>query len=407
MKNIPLLLASAAVLLGCAPKDQSLIATHSPLSVAMCRSEMARYPQAVKLDHLSSPRWTYTLGLETRAMVDVAERYDCPDILSYAMAYPDTMVTAEGDILTYNIAKYNLDMICSGRMLFEALDRTGEERYRRAAALLYRQLKEQPRTKEGGFWHKQIYTQQMWLDGLFMAEPFYAEYVGRFGGEGNEESIDRDSCYQDIVRQFVVVADNTYDPATHLYRHAWDSTHQMFWCDPETGQSPHAWGRAMGWYAMAIVETLDYLPVETVGRDQLIQILRGIYAELPRYADPETGMWYQVLDSPTREGNYQESTCSAMFTYAALKGVRMGYLDSSLGDWSRKCYEQFVDRFMRLDPDGTITMTDCCAVAGLGGDSKRSGTFDYYISEPIVENDPKGVGAFILASLEYENCNRH
>ena len=241
----------------------------------------------------------------------------------------------------------------------------------------------------------------MWLDGLYMAQPFYAKYTSLY-----EEPAKRDSVYKDIVNHFLVVAKHTYDPATGLYRHAWDESHQMFWCDSITGQSQHAWGRAMGWYLMAIVETLDYIPEKTQGRHELITILRDAVNILPVFSDKKTGMWYQVLDSPEREGNYQESTCSAMFTYTLLKGVRKGYLDSSLEKYAEKTYRNFIKTFVREEKDGTISITDCCAVAGLGGKGMRSGSFDYYIGEAVTENDPKGIGPFIWASLEMEKKNK-
>ena len=211
----------------------------------------------------------------------------------------------------------------------------------------------------------------MWLDGLYMAEPFYAEYVMRYLAD--REDVSCASYCEDIVRQFTTVAHHTYDPETGLYRHAYDDSRAMFWCDSITGQSAHAWCRAMGWYAMAIVETLQYLGVNETTQP-MVDILRHIYGVLPKYADPATGMWYQVLDQPGREGNYLESTGSAMFVYAQLKGVRLGYLPASMQEEALHRYEQFVERFVRENPDGTISLTDCCAVAGLGGKQMRSGT---------------------------------
>ena len=179
----------------------------------------------------------------------------------------------------------------------------------------------------------------------------------------------------------------------------------MFWCDKATGQSAHAWGRAMGWYAMAIVETLQYLGVDN-STQPMVEILNHIYTVLPKYADPATGMWYQVLDQPGREGNYLESTGSVMFVYAMLKGVRLGYLPAEMEPEARRLYEKFVERFVKENPDGTISLTDCCAVAGLGGKQMRSGTFEYYISEPVIDNDCKGVGPFIWASMEYDRLKK-
>lgn len=380
----------------------AVVAQQKPYSVRMAESEMARHPDAATLDGVSAPKWNYTTGLELLAVADAAERYDISSLADYALSWADLMVADDGTITTYKLSNHNLDHLCPGRLLFRALDVTGNGKYRKALATLREQIASQPRTAEGGFWHKKIYPDQMWLDGLYMAEPFYAEYVKRFGGR---EGADRKTFYKDIVHQFILVGERTFDPSTGLYRHAWDSSKKMFWADSSTGQSAHAWGRALGWYAMAIVETLDYLPVDTEGRDEMIAILRRIVETLPRYADAATGMWYQVIDSPQREGNYLEATCSAMFTYTMLKAVRKGYIDHSYRRTAAETYEKFVRRFVRENPDGTISITDCCSVAGLGGKENRSGTFEYYISEPVIENDCKGVGPFIWASLEYEALN--
>ncbi|MDE6070161.1 MAG: glycoside hydrolase family 88 protein, partial [Alistipes sp.] len=240
---------------------------------------------------------------------------------------------------------------------------------------------------------------QMWIRDRYMAEPFYAEYIVR-KMSGSERF---DELKADVVRQFTTVADHTYDPATGLYRHACDVAREQFWCDKTTGQTPHAWGRAMGWYVMAIVETLQYLGVDETTQP-MVDMLRHIYEVLPAFADPATGMWYQVLDQPGREGNYLEATGSIMFVYAMLKGVRLGYLPADLKPEAMRLYERFVERFVRENGDGTVSIVDCCAVAGLGGKDRRDGSFDYYISEPIIDNDCKGVGPFVWASMEYDRA---
>ena len=369
-----------------------------PLSMRMVESEMSRIPDAITMDNVAKPKWNYTTGLELLAIMDAGERYQMDSYTQYALSWLDRMVEPSGEaILTYKLSNYNLDHICPGRLLYRAYDLTAEERYRTAMGLMWRQLQEQPRTPEGGYWHKKAYPNQMWLDGLYMAEPFKAEYLRRYATK--EEAL---HGWEDIVRQFVLVAERTYDPATGLFRHAWDSSKQMFWCDPTTGQSQHAWLRAMGWYTVALVEVLDYMPAKTAGREKLIGLLNHIYTTIDRIADPESGMWYQVMDCPTREGNYEESTGSIMLTYAMLKASRQGYLPREYRKKGAQLYEKFVERFMRENPDGTISMIDCCAVGGLGGKQNRMGDFAYYLSEPIIENDCKGVGPFIWASMEYE-----
>ncbi|MBQ6879719.1 MAG: glycoside hydrolase family 88 protein [Bacteroidales bacterium] len=371
-----------------------------PYSVKMIRSEMKRNPDATYLDGRNGERkWNYTTGLELKSFLSAAERYDLPEVVAYVKAWADTMATEKGEVYKYKKSNYNVDHICPARIYFDLHDMYGDQdkRYRRVTRMIREQIDDQPRTKSGEFWHKQIYPHQVWLDGFYMALPFYAEYTKRYAPKEQ-----KDSLFADIVHQFVAGAENTLDENTGLFRHAWDESRSMFWCDPETGLSEHAWGRANGWYAVALVEVLDYLPKEHPGRQALIDQLNYFLEVLPKWADKETGMWYQVLDCPDREGNYQEATCSIMFTYAFLKGLRMGYIDDSHKDYIMGLYPKFIDRFIRENSDGTISMTDCCSVGGLGGKQMRKGDFAYYLSEPIIENDCKGVGPFIWASLEWE-----
>ena len=374
-----------------------------PYSVRMIKSEMQRNPDATYLDGRNGVRkWNYTTGLELKSFMDAADRYDLPEVVAYVKEWADTMATEKGKVFGYKKSNYNVDHICPARIYFDLHDMYGDQdkRYRRVTRMIREQIDSQPRTKSGEFWHKQIYPNQVWLDGFYMALPFYAEYTRRYAPKEQ-----RDSLFADIVHQFVAGAENTYDPATGLFRHAWDESKSMFWCDPQTGLSAHAWGRATGWYAIALVEVLDYLPEDHPGYKTLIGQLNYFLEVLPKWADPKTGMWYQVLDSPERKGNYQEATCSIMFTYAFLKGLRNGYIDDSHADYIKGLYQKFIDRFIKENPDGTISMTDCCAVGGLGGKQMRKGDFDYYLSEPIIDNDCKGVGPFIWASLEWEAMN--
>ena len=388
MKKTVLLLALCG-LAACAPKPQQ-----EPLSVRMVRSEIRRAPQATFLDGQEGGyKWNYTTGLELRSFLDVSRAYDIPEFDAYVRAWYDGILDENGNIGgKYDREKFNLDHICPARTLITLNQSTPDPRYAAAVETARGQLREQPRTQAGAFWHKKVYPGQVWLDGLYMAEPFYAAYAS-----ANHE----DSAFDDIALQFRVAAEKTFDPATGLWRHAWDETKSMFWADPVTGQSAHAWGRALGWYTMALTEVLPFFPEDHPGKPELQGILEQILATLPKYADPATGMWYQVLDCPGREGNYLESTCSAMFTYAYLKAARMGWAVPESVD-PRALYDSLVKTFIREDADGTLNLTQCCAVAGLGGKENRSGTFDYYIHEKIIENDPKGVGPFIWASLEYE-----
>ena len=369
----------------------------APLSLRVAESEMARNPEASYIDGLEGKlKWNYTTGLELKAILDVfchSEQSE-ESLFNYVDAWYDAIIDSTGTIYKYKKSNYSQDHICPGRTLFGLYDLTGKEKYRVAMDTLYSQLLSQPRTPEGGFWHKQVYPQQMWLDGLYMAEPFYAEYTARYV----TDSLQRAANYADIVHQFTLIYDQTLDPETGLLRHAWDSSHQMFWCHPETGQSDHAWGRAMGWYCMALVEVAEILP-DGEGKDSLVNILNTLYNVLPLYADAETGMWFQVLDQPYREGNYLEATCSAMFTYAWLKGCRLGFLGNREG--AVQSYESLIKTFV-TEEDGLVNLNRCCEVAGLGGKENRRGDYDYYINEKVRSNDPKGIGPLIWAALEYE-----
>lgn len=390
MKRIITVAAAIIALTACATK--------APMSELMVRSQMSRCPEASYLDYAQGKlKWSYTPGLELRAFLDVYERYGGQEIYDYVEAWYDAIVNEDGSIKTYSVDKYNVDLICPGKSLFYFYDKTGKEKYRKAIELIKSQIDSHPRTSEGAFWHKLIYPHQLWLDGVYMATPFYAEYASRYlQGEAQAKA------YEEIVNEFVVAAKNTFDPLTKLYRHAWDESRSMFWCDPLTGQSQHCWGRALGWYTMAIVDVLDYLPKDFEARNALIKILNDICAELPKWAEPNSGVWYQVLDQPGREGNYLEATCSSMFSFAYLKGVRLGYLDKKLLSYAKKLYNNVVAEFISTDENGYISLEKCCSVGGLGGSNNRMGDFDYYLSEPIRPNDSKGVGPFIWASLEME-----
>lgn len=377
------------------------------LSEDVVRSEMARNPEASFIDGLQGKlKWNYTTGLELQAMLEADKGsegigpYELTSeplsaVVSYVDAWYDAIIDSTGRIgVNYKKSNYSLDHICPGRTLFTLYDLTGKEKYRHAMDSLFAQLREQPRTKEGGFWHKKIYPDQMWLDGLYMAQPFYAEYTARYAPDSLKQE-----CFADIQKQFELSWAGCYDPSTRLLRHAWDSSRSMFWCDPATGQSAHAWGRACGWYAMALVETIPWLPRPEV----LTGMLNNLMHTVMDYADPETGMWYQVLDRPGQEGNYVESTASAMFTYALLKGIRNGWIKDIPMETAREKYRALLRTFVSYDAStGLVNLERCCEVAGLGGKENRSGTYEYYINEKIRSNDPKGIGPLVWAALEYE-----
>lgn len=390
MKKIFLAILALSALISCDKK--------TAMSVQMVDSQMSRCPEATYLDYAEGRlKWSYTPGLELKAFLDVYETYGNQAIYDYVFDWYDQIVNEDGTIKTYSVEKYNVDLICPGRSLFYFYDKTGDEKFRKAIELLKSQLDAHPRTEAGAFWHKLIYPHQVWLDGVYMASPFYTEYAVRYL-EGEEQT----KVFDEVITEFEVAAKYTFDPETKLYRHAWDESKSMFWCNPETGQSQHCWGRALGWYVIAAVDVLDYLPEDYAGREKLISLLQTILAELPKWADKESGVWYQVLDQPGREGNYLEATCSAMFSYAYLKSVRLGYIDESYSQYALDLYQDVVDTFISTDDQGRISLEQCCSVGGLGGSNNRMGDYAYYLSEPVRPNDSKGVGPFIWASLEIE-----
>ena len=337
--------------------------------------------------------WNYIDGCMILAMIETWKITGEKKYLDFAEAYIDHRVQEDGTIKGYNPEDYNIDNVNAGKTLFLLYDITGKEKYRKAIDVIYGQLKGQPRTSEGNFWHKKIYPNQVWLDGIYMGAPFYAEYAFR-----NNQVDD----YADVINQFLMAARHTYDPKNDVYRHACDVSRKERWADPVTGQSKHSWGRAMGWYAMAFVDALDFIPKHEAGRDSMLVIFNKIASQIKRLQDSKTGLWYQVLDKSGAPGNYLESSCSTMFVYSLFKGVRKGYIDKSYLEVAVKGYKGILDNFIEVDKNGVVSITKACAVAGLGGKVYRSGDYDYYINETIRNNDPKAVGPFILASLEWE-----
>ena len=279
-------------------------------------------------------------------------------------------------------------------MFFE----THDERYKRAIFKLRNQLYKHPRTSENALWHKKIYTNQVWLDGIYMAMPFYAQFVRTFDNKRN---------YNDITRQFLLCKKNMRDEKTGLYYHAWDESHKEFWCDPKTGLSKNFWGRAMGWLSMALIDVIDIIPKDNKDYKELSEMLKDILDSVINVQDEKSGCWYQVLDKGYKTGNYIEASCSCMFLYAIAKSLRLGLISGEkYTEAMEKAYNGIIDEFVLITDNGFINLNKNCAVSGLGNKAKRDGSFAYYISEPIICNDLKGVGAFILAMNEYEYLKR-
>ncbi len=365
-------------------------------STKMAQTVLQRNADYWSLDFSDKPKWTYTYGLVFKAMWDVWKINQDPALLAYIEGYYDTLINDDGAIQTYDIKQYNIDMIKPGSVLLELYNLTKKEKYRQAIITLRQQMKNHPRTSEGGFWHKKRYPHQMWLDGLYMGSPFLAHYASQF----NEPAL-----YDDVANQIILMNKHARDSKTGLLYHAWDESHEQKWSNPDTGQSPHFWGRAMGWYAMAIVDVLDDLPTDHPKRGDIINILKQMSNALARYQDTETGLWYQVLDQGARKGNYLESTASCMFVYAIAKAVRKGYLDNNFIKVARKGYDGILKSLVTVDARGWVDIHNCCSVAGLGGNPYRDGSYEYYVGEPIRDNDPKAIGPFILTCLEFERLD--
>lgn len=370
-------------------------------------SEKKRVPHSYLLDFSSKPKWSYVMGIEMEGMLDTYEHYKEGNnaILDYLKEYPAKMIDEKGNITGYKYEDFNLDNVRTAKFILRMHNLFPTKGTEKALKTLFKQLQNQPRTKEGVYWHKAIYANQVWLDGIFMGLPFYCNYAVQTMKPKKAEKY-----LNDAVDQMVKTDYRTYDEKTQLWKHAWDETHQQFWANKEDGKSQHCWARALGWYVMAMTECLDAMPENYARRQEVIDLLNKAMKSVVKYQDKKTGVWYDVLDVKS-DKNYLESTASSMFAYVLLKGYRKGYLSEEYLKAGVKAYNGILKQFIKVNADKTISLTRCCAVSGLGPgpgpyvkkpNYKRDGSFEYYMSEPIRDNDAKGVGPFIWASLEME-----
>ncbi|CAA9196520.1 glycoside hydrolase family 88/105 protein [Flavobacterium collinsii] len=373
-----------------ASKKEIVIGKDLKWSDKMTLTLMKRHPESYMIDDSKTPKWDYVHGLVLHAIGELYKKNPDPRYAAYVKSYVDALVQNDGTIKTYELDKYNIDLIVPGRLLFPTYVTTKEEKYLKALQLLRKQLAEQPRTTSGGFWHKQIYPNQMWLDGLYMGEPFYAQYTVTFEGGKNLD---------DVAKQFELIQLHATDPKTGLLYHGWDESKQMPWANKENGTSPNFWSRALGWYAMALVDALDYFPKNHPKQKELIKYLNSVSAALAKYQD-KSGLWYQVTDKGGAEGNYLEASGSSMFAYAFAKGANKGYLPAKYKNLANKAFDGLTRQLIKVDADGGITLTQACQVAGLGGNPYRDGSYTYYVNEKKKDNDPKATGPFILAAVE-------
>ncbi|HEV2326821.1 MAG TPA: glycoside hydrolase family 88 protein [Terracidiphilus sp.] len=375
---------------GSAPQPRS---TRQPCSQRMAASAIARWPDGRFAPAGARWVWNYELGTFLEGIDAVWAQTEDPRFFAYIKKSVDQFVRPDGSIATYVPQEHQLDSILLGRQLILLYRVTHDARYSKAAAFLYGQLQQQPRNPDGGFWHKQIYPSQMWLDGLYMAEPFYAEYAATFS---------HPEAFRDITRQFQLMYEHGRDPKTGLLYHGWDQSKQQHWANSATGDSSQFWARGMGWYMMALVDTIPNYPRNDPGRQKLIEQLRRLAPAIARVQDPKSGLWWEVLNQGGEKGNYLEASASCMFVYALVRGVRLGYLPSAYLNNARHGYAGILSYFVQTAPGGEVTLTGTVKSAGLGGRPYRSGTYAYYVGEKTATNDPKGIGAFLLASSEME-----
>ncbi len=336
--------------------------------------------------------WSYDLGVILKGFEGLWKNTGDANYFNYIQKMMDTYISEDGNIRVYKKDEYNIDYVNNGKLLLLLYRVTGKEKYWKAASTLRDQLRTHPRTSEGGFWHKKIYPNQMWLDGLYMGEPFYAEY---------SMLAHDDTAFNDIANQFIWMEKHARDPKTGLMYHAWDESKKERWSNPATGVSPHFWARAMGWYSDAIVDALDYFPKDHPKRKELIAILNRVVIAVEKVQDSKTGLWFDILDLPKRKGNYVEASASCQFVYAIAKGIRLGYLPADKIGIAKKGYDGILKEFIKVEA-GRTNLHGTVKVSGLGGKTYRDGSFEYYMSEPVIVNDPKGMGAFMLAANEME-----
>jgi unsaturated rhamnogalacturonyl hydrolase len=370
-------------------------AQQKPLSQQMANTVMEIWKDSLNLDPANPKpvKWAYDQGVILEGIDGIWRRTADGEYFKYMQKSMDFFVTKDGVINRYKQTDHNIDNIKNGRTLLTLYKVTGQLKYFKAATLLWDQLHQQPRTKEGGFWHKKIYPNQMWLDGLYMGQPFYAEYAAL---------VKDDKAYDDIANQFIWMEKNARDAKTGLLYHGWDESRTEKWADPKTGKSPNFWGRAMGWYGMALVDVLDYFPKDHPRRGELVAILNRFAASIKKVQDPKTGLWYDILDKPNGKGNYLEASAANMFVYALAKAVRTGDLPSSYFAVADKGYKGIQTVFIEQAGADKVNLKGTVSVSGLGGKPYRDGSYEYYLSEKVITNDPKGVGAFLLAANEME-----
>jgi unsaturated rhamnogalacturonyl hydrolase len=386
--NIKPIILILSIVFAVACKSQVKNDAKTKWPVKFADAVMTRYDSLIYY-HREVPKYEYDYAFLASA-IDKLEIIDSK-YSDYAQAYIDYFVQEDGSIKGYKPGDYNIDRVRPGLNMLVLYKRTGKEKYKKAIEALVSQMETHPRTKAGGYWHKKAYPYQMWLDGIYMASPFLANYAKDFH---------QPKWFDEVTFQMKLMYEKTLDPKTGLLYHAWDESRQQRWCNPETGQSKHFWSRAEGWYMMALVDVLEVLPENHKNRADLIKILNNLSEALLKMQDKEAGLWYQVLDQGSREGNYPEASGSAMFIYSFAKGAKMGYLHKKYLNIANSAFNNMVKTMVTTGNDGLPVLTNICGACGLGGNPYREGDYNYYVSEKRVDNDQKGIAPFILAAIE-------
>lgn len=363
-----------------------------PYSQQMAQTAMNLWKDSFSMNG-NPARWSYDQGVILKGIEGVWKLYNDPKYFNYIQQSMDHYVQEDGKIKDYKRDEFNIDHLNNGKVVMFLYNYSWKPKYKKAVDLMRSQLAEHPRTTEGSFWHKKIYPSQVWLDGLYMGQPFYAEYA-----KLNHD----DTAFNDIARQFILIERHTRDPKTGLLYHGWDESKTQQWANKRTGTSPHFWARALGWYGVALVDVLDYFPANHPGRDSITGILNRFAKAITKVQDAKSGLWYDIVDLPDKPKNYKEASASAMLVYTLAKAVRNGYIPESYLQNAKKGYAGIIKEFIEVDAAGQTNLKGTVTVSGLGGKPYRDGSFDYYMSEKVKTNDPKGIGAFIIASVEME-----
>ena len=372
--------------------SQQTIAQTQPLSQQMAATVMKVWHDSFSVKPGNRARWSYDMGVMLKGIEGIWQNTGDAKYFNYIQQQMDFFINDDGAIHDYKGTEYNIDHVNNGKQVMLLYRVLGKEKYKKAAQTLRDQLKTHPRTNEGGFWHKKVYPYQMWLDGLYMGQPFYAEYAMVFK---------EDTTFNDIARQFMYMERHARDARTGLLYHGWDESRQQQWANKETGNSPNFWGRALGWYGMAMVDVLDYFPKQHAGRDSIIAILNRFAQAVVKVQDPASGLWFDIVDKPKEPKNYKEASASCMLTYTLAKAVRLGYIPASYLANAKKGYAGILKEFIKTE-NGQLNLYGTVAVSGLGGNPYRDGSFEYYMREPVIVNDPKGIGAFLNCAVEME-----